>query len=126
MRRVDKQINLPMEGVFMAVNFGAVFYAISNYSMPIQFLFSQTDSPSTSPANPSAKAESQPIAERVPRMGRGKSEGAKSRNRGAKSASAPFEFPRDSGNSNHRGTSIENGRGQVLGGQVPPRSGLGE
>ena len=31
---------------------------------------------------------------------------------------APFEFPRDSGNSNHRGTSIENGRGQVRGGQA--------
>ncbi|NDI16791.1 MAG: hypothetical protein EBY83_02320 [Verrucomicrobia bacterium] len=32
---------------------------------------------------------------------------------------APYEFPRDSGNSNRRGTSIENGRGQVRGGQVP-------
>jgi hypothetical protein len=30
----------------------------------------------------------------------------------------PFEFPRDSGDSNRRGTSIENGRGQVRGGQA--------
>ena len=41
-------------------------------------------SPPACPANPSAKAESQPIAERVPRMGGGKSEGAKSRKRGTK------------------------------------------
>ena len=40
MCRIDRQINLPVKGVFMALNFAAVFYAISNCSMLIQILSS--------------------------------------------------------------------------------------
>jgi hypothetical protein len=131
MCRFDKQINLPIEGVFMAVNFRAIFAQFPIAQCSSKFSPPQTDSPSTCPANPSAKAESHPIAERVSRFRgcastqalqpggvnakvMGGSQGTNGRGQLRGCASTRFSVPR--GDAAKLGGSV---RGPIRGGQVP-------
>ena len=131
MGRIDRQINLPVKGVFMALNFAAVFYAISNCSMLIQILSSPNrqsfdmscESLGESGKSPHRGASIEiarvrkhpsPPTRRDKRKGHGRSQGTNGRGQLRGCASTRFSVPR--GDTAKVGGCV---RGPIRGGQVP-------